>query len=164
MLGGLQFDNPEIQKAIDEAVKASQLKVTAEAKREAQEVENRRLKLEAEGKAEAARLEAKGQADADAARAEAQARVRLAQAEAEAEATKKLADARVYEAEKAAGASDLYVRLRALEAESQRYKQWDGKFPAHWVTMGSGVSPFAVLFPALAAPESGKVATAAEKK
>lgn len=158
MLGGLEFENPEIQKAIDDAVKGSQLKIVAETKREAQEVDNKRLRLEAEGKAEAARLEAKGQAEAEAARAEAQARARLAVAEAEAEAMKKLADARVYEAERVAEAPDVYVRLRALEAEAERYKRWDGKLPAQWLPMGGNVSPFAVFFPPLAELPAGKVA------
>jgi regulator of protease activity HflC (stomatin/prohibitin superfamily) len=163
MLGGLQFDNPEIQKAIDDSVKAGQLKVAAEAKREAQEVENKRLKLEAEGKAEAARLEAKGQAEAEAAKAEALAKVRVATAEAEAEAMKKLADARVYEAERANGSSDTYVRLRALEAEAARWKQWDGKFPTNWAPMGSVAAPWAVLFPPTPADQSVRV-SAAERK
>ena len=57
MLGGLQFDNAEIQRAIDDAAKAAQLKVAAEAKRAAQEVENRTLLLAAEGKALAAKRE-----------------------------------------------------------------------------------------------------------
>ena len=51
MLGGLNFENPEIQKAIDETAKVSQLKVAAEARREAQEVENKTMRLAAEGRA-----------------------------------------------------------------------------------------------------------------
>lgn len=148
MYGGLTFENAEIQKAIDESAKAAQLKVAAEAKREAQEVENKRLRLEAEGKAEAAKLEAKGRAEAAALTAEAEAGAKAAVAEAEARAVRALAEARAYEAEKAAESPDVYVRLRQLEAEGQRWKQWDGKFPAQWLTFG-GVpgSPFAAMLP-----------------
>ncbi|MGL4424305.1 MAG: SPFH domain-containing protein [Gemmataceae bacterium] len=133
MRGGLHYANPEIQKSIDDSAKAAQLKVVAEAKRESQEVENRRLKMEAEGRAEAVRLEAKAKADAEGIRAG-----------AEAEAIKKLADARAYEAEKAAASPSVYVQLRQLEADSLRWKLWDGKFPTHWM---NSATPMSVLFP-----------------
>jgi hypothetical protein len=164
MYGGLTYDNPEIQKAIDDGAKAAQLKVVAEAKREAQEVENRRIKMEAEGRAEAAKLEAKGKADAEALKAEAEARARAKVAEAEAEAIRKLAEARAYEAEKAATSPSVYVQLRQLEAETQRWKQWDGKFPTNWMPMGNAASPFAVLFPPLGALATEKLAKVEEKK
>ena len=45
-----------------------------------------------------------------------------------------LADARIYEAEKAATSPTTYLQLRTLEAETQRWKTWDGKFPSHWAT------------------------------
>jgi hypothetical protein len=164
MYGGLTYDNPEIQKAIDDGAKAAQLKVVAEAKREAQEVENRRIRMEAEGRAEAAKLEAKGKADAEALKAEAEARAKARVAEAEAEAIHKLAEARAYEAEKAAAAPSVYVQLRQLEAETQRWKQWDGKFPTNWMPVGNTASPFAVLFPPLGALATEKLAKAEEKK
>jgi regulator of protease activity HflC (stomatin/prohibitin superfamily) len=158
MYGGLTYENAEIQKAIDDSAKAAQLKVVAEAKREAQEVENRRLRMEAEGKAEAAKLEAKGRAEAEALRAEAEAKAKAAVAEAEARAVRAVADARAYEAEKAAAAPSVYVQLRQLEAEAERYKRWDGKFPTHWMTTGAA-SPLTVLFPPL-----GELARADGKK
>jgi hypothetical protein len=71
---------------------------------------------------------------------------------------KKLAEARVYESERVAEAPDVYVRLRALEAEVERYKRWDGKLPTQWMPMGGNVSPFAVFFPPLADLTNGKVA------
>lgn len=149
MVGGITYDNPEIQRAIDDGAKAAQLKVVAEAKREAQEVDNRRIRMEAEGRAEAAKLEAKGKAEADALKAEAEARSKAKVAEAEAEAIRKLAEARAFEAERAAAAPSVYVQLRQLEAETKRWQQWDGKFPTHWMPMGGSASPFAVLFPPL---------------
>jgi regulator of protease activity HflC (stomatin/prohibitin superfamily) len=138
MLGGLIFENSEIQKAIDETAKASQLKVAAEARREAQEVENRTMKLAAEGRADAARTEARGKAEADLARTEAEAKMRRLSAEAEAEALRKLASVRLQEAQEAIDGGDLYVQLKALEMESLRWKQWDGKYPAYVIQMGAG--------------------------
>ena len=155
ILGGFQFENAEIQKAIDDAVKASQMKVVAEAEREAQEVRNKSLRLEAEGRAETMKLQAVAAAEAEALKAAATAKGRLAAAEAEAEAIRKLAEARAFEAERAGKASDVYVRLRALEAETERWKRWDGRFPATWAP-GSTVAPFAGLFP----PAVGSVAKA----
>src|SRR6266566_7452988 len=64
MFGGMTYENPEIQKAIDQAFIAQQLKVVTEAKFDAQKKENERLELEAQGNAEKARREALGQADA----------------------------------------------------------------------------------------------------
>jgi regulator of protease activity HflC (stomatin/prohibitin superfamily) len=165
MLGGLTFENPEIQKAIDDAVKATQLKVAAENKREAQEVENKTLKLAAEGKAAAARLEAAGHAESEAVRAEAQAKLKLKVAEAEAEGLRKLAAARAEEARLAQDAPSAYVQLRALEAELQRWKQWDGKYPAYWLNLGGSSVPNVMLpLPALPAPDATKSAARAEEK
>lgn len=127
MVGGLTYDNPEIQRAIDDAVKTTQLRVAAEARREAQEVDNRTLKLAAEGRAVAAKLEAQGKADAE-----------LIRAEAEGSAIKKVADARAYEATKANEAPETYLRLKGLEAEQQRWKQWDVKYPAYLMQLGTG--------------------------
>jgi regulator of protease activity HflC (stomatin/prohibitin superfamily) len=163
ILGGLSFENPEIQKAIDDAVKTSQLKVTAEARREAQEVENRTLRLEAEGRAEAAKLRATAESEAEALKATALAKGKLAAAEAEAEAIRKLADARGYEAERAASVSDVYLRLRAVEAEGERWKRWDGRFPATWAPGGiGGLNPFQVLFPPTASEVNTGLAKSGE--
>jgi regulator of protease activity HflC (stomatin/prohibitin superfamily) len=141
MLGGLTYDNPEIQKAIDDAVKTSQLKVAAESRREAQEVDNKTTRLAAEGRALAAKLEAQAKAEADVARAEAEAKVRVRAAEAEAEAIRTVAEARAYEAEKAGASPETYLRLRTLEAEAQRFKQWDGKYPAYLMQLGGAGGP-----------------------
>jgi hypothetical protein len=48
MFGGMTYENPEIQRSIDQTFIAQQLKVVAEAKFEAQKKENDRLELEAE--------------------------------------------------------------------------------------------------------------------
>lgn len=156
MYGGITFENAEIQKSIDESARASQLKVVAEAKRDAQETENQRLRLEAEAKAEAIKLEAQGRAEAEAVKAEAEAKGKAAVAEAEARgkatiaeaearAMKAMTDARAYEAEKAAQASSVYVQLRQMELEASRWKQWDGKLPVP-LFPGQGMTPLAMMF------------------
>jgi hypothetical protein len=137
MLGGLTFDNPEVQKAIDDAAKSAQLKVAAEAKRAAQEVENKTLLLAAEGKAAAAKRDAQSKVEVEMVKAEGEAKVRLCNAEAEAEALRKLADAKAYEAQQAAEGPDLYLRLKLVDLEMQRIKQWSGHCPTYLVQMGS---------------------------
>jgi hypothetical protein len=193
MLGGIQFENNEIQKAIDDSIKAQQQKTVAEAKREAQEVENKRLKMEAVATAENESLKAESQAklkkllalaeveaqaakakaeaeakkqvaeleaEAESIKAEAQAKTRLKIAEAEAEALKKQAEARVYEAERASemGVGDVLVRLRQLELETARWKQWDGKIPTTqwWPGLTQTASPMAMLFSLAAEPTAKK--------
>src|SRR5438034_6385028 len=64
MFGGMTYENPEIQKSIDQTFIAQQLKVVSEAKFEAQKKENERIELEANAVAEKARREAQGAADA----------------------------------------------------------------------------------------------------
>ena len=179
MLGGIQFENPDIQRAIDDGVKAQQQKIVAEAKRAAQEVENMRLKIESQAQAEneafkaeseaklkrllavaevesqAAKAKAEAgakkevaqlEAEAESIKAESQVKSRLRIAEAEAESLKKQAEARLYELEKAtqAGAGDTLIKLRQIELEAARWKQWDGKIPALPMWPGYG-SPFSSL-------------------
>src|ERR1043166_8189024 len=47
MFGGMTYENPQIQKSIDETFIAQQLKVVSQAKFEAQKKENERIELEA---------------------------------------------------------------------------------------------------------------------
>lgn len=140
MVGGLTYDNPEIQKAIDEAAKSSQLKVSAEARREAQEVENRTLKLAAEGKAQAVRLEAEARAQAALTQAEADAKVRQLNAAAEAQAVRAIADAKSYEVQKATESPTVYLQLKSLDVEIEKWKRWDGKYPAYLMQFGAAAS------------------------
>jgi regulator of protease activity HflC (stomatin/prohibitin superfamily) len=137
MVGGLTYDNPEIQKAIDEAAKSSQLKVSAEARREAQEVENKTLKLAAEAKAQAIRLEAEARAHAALTQAEADAKVRQLNAAAEAQAIRTVADAKAHELQKATESPTVYLQLKSLDMEIERWKRWDGKYPAYLMQFGA---------------------------
>src|SRR5262249_32302159 len=122
MFGGMTYENPEIQQAIDHTFIAQQLKVVAEAKVEAQKKENERITLEAEPIAEEARPEAKGRADA-----------RKAAANAEAEAIREVSRA-LNEAQQ----NPLLYQLKALEVEKVRAERWDGKYPIYLMGTGNG--------------------------
>jgi len=134
----MTYENPQIQKAIDDAFVAQQLKVVSEAKFQAQQKENDRLVLEANGIAEKSRREAQGQADA-----------RKAAAAGEAEAIR-LINSAATEAQQ----NPLLLQLRALEVEKVRIEKWDGRYPQMWLgASGTGtMSPNLLLqVPATAA-------------
>jgi hypothetical protein len=165
MLGGLTFDNPEVQKAIDDAAKSAQLKVAAEAKRAAQEVENKTLLLAAEGKAAAAKRDAESKVEVDMVKVEGEAKMKVKSAEAEAEALRKVAEARAFEAHKATELPEVYLRLKQIEMETQRTKQWDGRFPTYMLQLGNSTSGMAsILVPPLPALEATSKTTAQTDK
>jgi hypothetical protein len=151
MTGGLVFDNVEIQRAIDDSAKAAQLKVAAEAKRSALEVENKALLLAADGKAAAAKREAESRLDVEMVRVEGDAKIKIREAETQAEAIRKIADAKAYEATKATESAEMYIRLRQIEADLARWKQWDGRYPQTIVQTsgGSGAATPIVMLPPL---------------
>jgi len=111
MFGGMTYENPAIQKSIDDTFIAQQLKVVSEAKFEAQKRENDRIELEATATAERARREAQGRADA-----------RLSEAKAEADAIELVNKA-------VADSGPLLMQIRALEVEKARVERWNGQFP-----------------------------------
>lgn len=120
MVGGLHYDNGEIQKAMDETVKKQQLKVMAQAEWEAQQKTNDRITLEAEATAEKVRRIAKGEADA-----------KLIVANAEAEAIKAI--------EKALGDSqqgNLLLQIKQLEIQKAQIERWNGQYPTYMMNMG----------------------------
>jgi hypothetical protein len=189
MLGGLQFENPAIQKAIDESANAAQLKVAAEAKRfaieveeatkaaqmkavaeskrVAQEIDNKTQLLAIEGKATVAKREIESKMEIEKVRTEAEATLKVRSAEAEAAALRKLADAKAYEAQKAMEHGDAYVRLRLVEAEAQRWQKWDGRFPSSLMQLGNGgggsLSP-TMLLPPLTSADVSKTTRVDDKK
>jgi hypothetical protein len=136
MFGGMTYENPDIQKAIDQTFIAQQLKVVAEAKFEAQKKENERLTLEAQGMAEKARREALGQADA-----------RRTAAAGEAEAIRVINSAAL-EAEK----NPLLLQLKTLEVEKARIEKWDGRYPQMWLAGSGSGSPNLMFQVPLATP------------
>ncbi len=111
MFGGMTYENPAIQKSIDETFISQQLKVVAAAKFEAQQKENERIELEATASAERYRLEARGRSDA-----------RLAEAKAEAEAIGLINTA-------TATSTPMLLQIRALDVEKARVEKWSGQFP-----------------------------------
>jgi hypothetical protein len=129
MFGGMTYENPAIQKAIDETFIAQQLKVVAEAKFEAQQRENERVELEADAVAERARREAQGQADA-----------RTTAAKAEAGAIREINKAAI-EAQN----DPLLLQLKTLEVEKSRVEKWDGRYPQWWMG-GNGAGGPNLLF------------------
>ncbi|MCI0684240.1 MAG: hypothetical protein L0Y71_19190 [Gemmataceae bacterium] len=189
MLGGLNFDNPEIQRAIDdsakaaqlkvaadakryaveieEAMKATQLKLAADARRVAQEIDNKTQLLAIEGKAATAKREIESKMEIERIRTDAEAQLKVRMAEADAEAMKRIADAKAYEAQKASEHGDAYVRLRTLETEAQRWKLWNGQFPSYVMQFGNGphgsLAP-TMFLPPLPAPDGLKTSRVEEKK
>jgi hypothetical protein len=113
MFGGMTYENPEIQKAIDGTFIAQQLKVVSEAKFEAQKKENERIELEATATAGRTRLEAKGKADA-----------RIAEAQAEAEGIRVVGKAMADAATNAA-----FLEWRRIDVEKVRAERWSGQVP-----------------------------------
>jgi len=129
MFGGMTYENPAIQKAIDESFIAQQLKTISEAKFEAQQRENDRIELEASAVAEKARREAQGQADA-----------RTLAATAEAGAIRAINAA----AQEAQG-NPLLLQLKLLEVEKARIEKWDGRYPQWWMAGNAGGGPNLLL-------------------
>jgi len=122
MFGGMTYENPDIQKSIDQTFIAQQLKVVSEAKFEAQKKENERIELEANAVAERARREAMGLADA-----------KKTTAAAEAEAIRA-----VNRALNEAQQNPTLYQLKALDVEKARVEKWDGRYPTYFMGTGSG--------------------------
>ena len=141
--GGMTYENPEIQKAIDNVFIAQQEKAVNLAKFEAQQKANERIELEAKAMAEKARLAAKGEADA-----------KITQAEAEAQALSKLS-----EAVKNAGPGVMV--LRQIEIEQKRAERWDGKYPHYYMGTGGPGGPNLLLN--IPAPDAAAVPSLAPK-
>ena len=122
MFGGMTYENPAIQKSIDETVIAQQLKVVSEAKYDAQTRENDRIELEAKATGERYRLEAKGKSDARLAEAEAEAKASVAKAKAESEGIRLVNEA-------VAKSNPMLLQMRQLDIEKARTEKWNGAFP-----------------------------------
>jgi hypothetical protein len=130
MFGGMTYENPEIQRSIDQTFIAQQLKVVSEAKFEAQKKENERIELEANATAEKARREAQGLADA-----------RMTTASSEAGAIRE-----INRAAQEAQDNPLLLQLKQLEVEKARVEKWDGRYPQWWMAgSGPGGSPSLLL-------------------
>lgn len=118
--GGMTYENPEIQKAIDNVFVAQQEKSVNLAKFEAQQKANERIELEAKATAEKERVIAKGKSDAKAIEAEGEAKSILARSTAIKEA------------------GPAMFQLRTLEIEQDRVQKWDGRYPVYMMSTGGG--------------------------
>ncbi len=100
MFGGMTYENPEIQKAIDNVFVAQQQKNVALAKFDAQKKENERIILAAQGTAEQRKIESE---------AEAKAITALTQAVAQ--------------------GGENYLQLKSLEVQTRQIEKWNGQLP-----------------------------------
>ena len=117
MFGGMTYENPEIQKAIDKTFIAQQEKVVNQARFEAQQSDNNRIELEATATAEKARRIAKGEADAKTTAA-------VAEAEAIRVVNKALAEAQQ---------NPLVLQFKQLDVEKARVEKWGGAYPQYFI-------------------------------
>ncbi len=114
--GGFVYKDKAIQDMLVKVFNAEQETSIAVAKTQAQEQENKRVLLEADGKAQAI----------------------LAEKKAEADGIKAVADAKAYEIQKAKEDLATYLRLKQIEIDAKRTEKWDGKFPVYYMgTAGS---------------------------
>lgn len=155
LVGGFHYVNKDIQVAIDTAIKAQQLKVTAQAQQEKEKVEqttklqnqkidNETLKLNAEGKAVAAITEAEGAAKAKLAAATVEAESAKVIATGKAAAIKLEADAEAYKLGAISKYSDLVIGLKSLDIEGTWRQKWTGSVPQTIIQGQTGMLP---IFP-----------------
>lgn len=104
--GGFVYKDKSIQETMVKVFNAEQQKALATAASVAQAEKNKTVLSEAKGKAEALMLETKAKSDA----------------------VKLMADATMYEIEKAAKDPN-YFRVKQLEIEKTRWEKWSGQFP-----------------------------------
>lgn len=121
MVGGMTYENPDIQKAIDQTVVSQQEKVNAKAMLDAQEDKNTRIKSEAQALADAAKMKAKGEAEGQ-----------LLKAQAEAEGVKAVSQAIAD-----ANSNPQLVALKQIEVDKIRAEKWSGNYPDTVVGAGS---------------------------
>lgn len=117
--GGMTYENPELQRSIDQVFIAQQQKAVNLAAFEAQQKANERMTLEAEATAEKARKIAKGEADS-----------KVITATGEADAISKLSHA-------IAEAGPNVFQLRQLEIEKDRVQRWNGAYPTYLFQTGT---------------------------
>jgi regulator of protease activity HflC (stomatin/prohibitin superfamily) len=114
MFGGLHYENPEIQKAIDKVFQAQQDKAVAQAEAEGAKQRKEALKMTGEGEAQKKQEIAKG----------------------EAEAVKTVAEAKAFELEKLMTNPQAYLSLKQLELQTKSLEIWDGRYPVFFVVGG----------------------------
>ncbi len=116
--GGFVYKNPAIGDKIVELFNAEQEAAIAAAHAAAQEQENKKVHLAAEGRASALLTERK----------------------AEAAGIQAVADAKAYEIQKAQENRDVYLELKRLELSTKQTERWDGHWPAYFMSSGQGLN------------------------
>ncbi len=141
LAGGFHYANPAIQKSIDDAIAAQQLKVAALAMQEKEKVEqgtkllnqkiqNDTMLLAADGKAKSLAAELEGTAKAKQTAAKVDAETLKIEAEGKASATKIEADAENYKMGKLDQFRDLVLGLKTIEVEKAWRSLWQGGVPS----------------------------------
>jgi hypothetical protein len=120
--GGFVYKDKSIQDMLVKVFNAEQEKSISIAKTQAQQEDNKRILLEADGKARAV----------------------LAEKKAEADGVKAVADAKAYEINKAKEDLVTYLRLKQIELEGKKTEKWDGHFPSYYIG-ASGHTPDLLL-------------------
>lgn len=129
--GGFIYKDKSILDTMVRVFNAEQEKAVASAESAAQEERNKMVIFEATGKAEAL----------------------IKTKKAEADGIKLVADAKMYELEKAGEQLQAYVSLKQLELQKELLMKWDGAYPKYFIGGSSGSGPNMLLqLPAL---ESG---------
>ena len=119
--GGFIYKDKSIMDTMVRVFNAEQEKAIATAGFQAQQEKNKAVFSEAEGRAKAL----------------------LTERQAEADGIKLVADAKVYEIEKAKQDAEVYLALKRIELEKQKLEKWDGQFPTYF--LGAGQSPDMLL-------------------
>ncbi len=132
--GGFVYKDRAIQDMLVKVFNAEQETSIAVAKTQAQEQENKRVLLEADGKAQAI----------------------LAEKKAEADGIRAVADAKAYEIMKAKEDMATYLRLKQIELDAKRTEKWDGKFPVYYMGTAGSSPEMLLQVPVVPVETAGK--------
>lgn len=146
--GGMTYENPQIQQAIDKVFIAQQEKETAKAALDAVKDINLRSEAEAKQKKDNEITLATGKAEAIRLEAEAIAKGNLLKAQADASGIEA-----VSKATQIASSNPLFLEVRKLDVQTKMYEKWTGQVPST-VIAGGGVNPNIFLPTTSAVPES----------
>lgn len=136
--GGFVYKDPSIMRKLVELFNAEQEKAIAIAKKNAQDENNKTVISEAQGKADAILKTRKAEADAAILKAQGEAEAVLKTKKAEADGIKLVAEARLFELEKASANLDAYVKINQIQLQTKLLSQWDGKYPQSFTAIGDG--------------------------
>lgn len=123
--GGFVYKNASILEKMVQVFNAEQEKDIAISKTKAQEEMNKAIIFKAQGEADAI----------------------LKTKKAEADGIKLLADAKLYELEKAKENTTLYVQLKQIELQKEQLMKWDGRFPLYFMGTSSNTPSMLLQMP-----------------